>query len=164
MQEVSVEANRDVVVAAKQDIKSLAKRAPSIIRGMIGRLNTGGLQRGRATFGGGSGTIITARDGNLPVTAAGLENKVTSQITLEEIIVYLQNRVTVLGNAKAQKILNEIRNLQQNVTLGTQANNRDNAVFVRESLQLIDARIQELQKVIEQAENEQQPAQNASKG
>lgn len=148
MKEVSVTADRENVVAAKEDIRTFSKRVPSIIRAMIGRSSTQAFTRQRATFGGGSGIIVSATDLTAPPTVAGLENKPTSQITLTELIAFYRNRVALLGNEKANKLMREITSLQQSLEMATTNSQRENAVFIRDQLNLVNARIQELAAIL----------------
>lgn len=154
MKEVAIVADREPINAAKEDIRAFTKRVPSIIRAMIGRSSTRAFVRPQATFGGGSGIVVRATDMVAPPTAAMLENKTTSQITLNELVTFYRNRVALLDNQAANKLVREIMNLQQSVALSSNTNERDNAIFIRENLMLINARIQELSTLLDKEEKE----------
>jgi hypothetical protein len=63
------------------------------------------------------------------------------------IVSFLRDRVAILGNEKARKILNEIMNLQQSMAMSSHTNTSDNTTFIREQLNTISGAFQELEKV-----------------
>jgi len=161
MQEVSVEAERDVTIRAAQEVQLVAQKAKTMSK-MLGDRASGRMWRNAQFLGGTAGGELFQYNNRPAIVGNGalqstslqtVEAQRPSKTNLDDLIFLVRERVLLTNNPTAVKLIGEVMNRRANLAQFLQTETRENASEVRAEIQEISALLQRIAEVLNAPRN-----------